>query len=90
MGRGQSGRSASTSVTSGVGNSSVVVPTTTRLEDVALHRHELEEVKKENERLRRRVRELEALVRGRRESSVSTSADELRGRTGPGAQANGV
>ena len=48
------------------------VPLTPRYEDVALHRQELEEAKRENERLRRRVRELEALVRGRRASSVST------------------
>jgi hypothetical protein len=34
----------------------------------------MEEAKRENERLRRRVRELEALVRGRRASSVSTQA----------------
>jgi hypothetical protein len=45
-----------------------------RYEEAALHRQELEEAKKENERLRTRVRELEALVRGRRASSVSTQA----------------
>jgi len=50
------------------------VPLTPRYEDVALHRQEMEEAKRENERLRRRVRELEALVRGRRASSVSTQA----------------
>jgi hypothetical protein len=78
-------------VTSGVGNSGVV-PTTPRLDDVAFHRHELEEVKKENDRLRRRVRELEQLVRGRRASSVSTSAssaaDMVRGRSGPAGEDN--
>lgn len=48
-----------------------LMPTTPRYEEVLLHRQELEEAKKENERLRRRVRELEAVVRGRRESSTS-------------------
>jgi hypothetical protein len=48
------------------------MPTTPRYEEVLLHRQELEEAKRENERLRRRVRELEGMVRGRRASSVST------------------
>lgn len=48
------------------------MPTTPRYEEVLLHRQELEEAKRENERLRRRVRELEAMVRGRRASGVST------------------
>jgi transcription elongation GreA/GreB family factor len=48
------------------------MPTTPRYEEVLLHRQELEEAKRENERLRRRVRELEAMVRGRIASSVST------------------
>jgi hypothetical protein len=48
------------------------MPTTPRYEEVLLHRQELEEAKRENDRLRRRVRELEAMVRGRRASSVST------------------
>lgn len=56
------------------------VPLTPRYEDVALHRQELEEAKRENERLRRRVRELEALVRGRRASSVSSAGVSGSGR----------
>lgn len=51
------------------------MPTTPRYEEVLLHRAELEEAKKENDKLRRRVRELEAMVRGRRASSVSTRGD---------------
>jgi cell division septum initiation protein DivIVA len=39
-----------------------------------MHKQELEEAKKENERLRKRVRELEAQVRGRRESSAAQSS----------------
>jgi hypothetical protein len=56
-------------------------PTTPRYEEVLLHRQEMDEAKRENDRLRRRVRELEALVRGRRASSVSTSASEARERS---------
>lgn len=51
------------------------MPTTPRYEEVLLHKQELEEAKKENERLRKRVRELEAMVRGRRTSSVSTRGE---------------
>jgi hypothetical protein len=58
------------------------VPTTPRYEEVLMHRQELNEAKRENERLRRRVRELEAAVRGRRASSVSTTASEARDRSG--------
>jgi hypothetical protein len=44
----------------------------------------LEEAKRENERLRRRVRELEIAVRGRRASSVSSTntSGEARERSG--------
>lgn len=75
-------------------------PTTPRYEEVMLHRQELEEAKRENERLRRRVRELEGLVRGRRASSSVTSAagDAARerstsvrgGRGGEGSGINGT
>lgn len=39
---------------------------TTRYEEAARHRAELEVVKRENESLRRRVRELEKILRERR------------------------
>lgn len=61
------------------------VPLTPRYEDVALHRAELDEAKRENERLRRRVRELEAMVRGRRASSVSTASVSGRSRERSGS-----
>jgi len=48
--------------------------TTPRYEEVLVHRQEMEEVRRENEKLRRRVRELEAMIRGRRASSVSASS----------------
>ncbi|TID25018.1 Tubulin glycylase 3B [Venturia nashicola] len=48
--------------------------TTSRYEEVLLHKQELDEAKKENERLRNRVRELEAQIRGRRLSSAARSS----------------
>ncbi|KAG7286522.1 hypothetical protein NEMBOFW57_008833 [Staphylotrichum longicolle] len=53
---------ASTTTTSEV-FSPGILPATSRFEETALRRAELEEVKRENEALRRRVRELEVLVR---------------------------
>lgn len=56
--------------------------TTPRYEELERNRQELDDAKRENERLRRRVRELEALVRGRRTSSVSTNASAAPSVTG--------
>jgi hypothetical protein len=53
------------------------IPTTPRYDDLALQRLELDAVKRENERLKQRVRELELLVRRRRASSVSTTASSV-------------
>lgn len=41
-----------------------------RVQEAVLHRQELEEAKRENEVLRRRVKELERLVREKRESGL--------------------
>lgn len=54
-------------------SSSVV--STPRYEEVALHRAELEEVKRENEMLKQKIRDLERMIR-------SGDADAQRGRTG--------
>ena len=60
-----------------------MMPVTSRYEETALHRQELETVKRENDVLKQRIRELERLVRERRASdagnrprseSVSTAA----------------
>lgn len=66
------------------------VPTTGRYEEAAYHRHELEAVKRENDALKQKIRDLERLVReGRRaredesrtrSESVSTTASVMRGR----------
>ncbi|OJD28942.1 uncharacterized protein BKCO1_1020008 [Diplodia corticola] len=46
----------------------------TRFEEAALHRQELEEAKKENELLRKRIRELESELRGPRSSGAGPPA----------------
>lgn len=63
-------------------SSSVV--STPRYEEVALHKAEMEEVKKENEMLKQRIKELERIVR-------SSGSDAQRGRSGaPTAQSTVV
>ncbi|CRK35390.1 hypothetical protein BN1723_004137 [Verticillium longisporum] len=63
------------------------VPGTVRYEETLLHREQLETALQENEALRRRIRELERLVRERRRSeSVSTTGGTTS--AGPGASAN--
>ncbi|CAN9302382.1 unnamed protein product [Alternaria alternata] len=64
-------------------SSSVV--STPRYEEVAQHKAELEEVKKENEALKQRIRDLERQIRG------NNDADGQRGRRGaPQSQSSGV
>jgi hypothetical protein len=55
-------------------SSATSIPTTGRYEETAYHRHELDVVKRENEALKRRIRELERTLRERRQSDASTSA----------------
>ncbi|CAL3968883.1 unnamed protein product [Diplocarpon coronariae] len=52
------------------------VQTTGRYEEAAYHRHELDVVKRENEALKRKIRDLERTLRERRQSDAS--ADRLR------------
>lgn len=49
------------------------VQTTGRYEEIAFNRHELEAVKRENETLKRRIRELERTLRVRRQSDASVA-----------------
>jgi hypothetical protein len=49
------------------------VLTTGRYEEMAYHRHELDAVKRENEALKRRIRELERTLRARRQSDASVN-----------------
>lgn len=51
------------------------VQTTGRYEEAAYHRHELDAVKRENEGLKRRIRELERTLRTRRESDAETGGE---------------
>ncbi|GAO17656.1 hypothetical protein UVI_02002170 [Ustilaginoidea virens] len=48
-----------------------LMPVTSRYEETAFYRNELETAKKENETLKRRIRELERMVHSRRSSDVS-------------------
>ena len=52
------------------------IPSTQRYEEAAHHRSELETVKRDNEALRRRVRELERELSSRRNSSSGLSRRE--------------
>ncbi|KAF4634904.1 hypothetical protein G7Y89_g3185 [Cudoniella acicularis] len=52
------------------------VQTTGRYEETAYHRHELDTVKRENEALKRRIRELERTLRARRQSDASRTRSE--------------
>jgi hypothetical protein len=65
---------------------SASIVSTPRYDEVAHYKIELEDAKRENEMLRRRIRELEGLVRDRR---GSTSENEVgrRGRSGAGERA---
>lgn len=54
--------------------SPAILPATTRYEETAFYRSELDNVKKENDALKRRVRELERMVRDRRPSDASRAS----------------
>lgn len=49
-----------------------MMPVTSRYEETAFYRQELDGVKRENEALKRRIRDLERMVRERRASDAST------------------
>ena len=53
-----------------------MIPATSRYEEIAFYRGELENTKRENEVLRRRVRDLERQVRERRASEISSRASQ--------------
>ena len=53
-----------------------MMPATSRYEETAFYRHELEAAKKDNEALKKRVRDLERLVRDRRESDAGRCRSE--------------
>jgi hypothetical protein len=48
------------------------IPTSARHDDIAQHRSELEAAKRENEKLRDRVKELESLLREKRAATSNT------------------
>ena len=66
------GSNASLAATPGSELSPGLMPATLRYEETAHYRQELEQAKRENETLKRRVKELEKQMRERRESDAST------------------
>lgn len=74
---------------SGQGRTNSVV-STPRYEEVAHYRQELEEAKRENELLRRRIRELERVIRGRRSSSSETGPRGRRSESALGSAVGGT
>lgn len=56
--------------------SPALVPVTQRYEETAFHRNELEAAKKENDALKKRVRDLERMVRERRETDTGRDRSE--------------
>ncbi|EFQ34607.1 hypothetical protein CGRA01v4_14041 [Colletotrichum graminicola] len=70
-----------------------LMPTTSRYEETALHRQELENAKKENEALKQRIRDLEKLVREQtagRERSGSTGSAATGTATSAGVTTGGA
>ncbi|CCC06678.1 hypothetical protein SMACR_00704 [Sordaria macrospora] len=64
-------------------HSPAILPGTPRFEETAFYRGELENVKRENEALKRRVRELERMVRERRASDASRASQGGAGSLAP-------
>jgi hypothetical protein len=52
------------------------VHATGRYEETSYHRHELEAVKRENEALKKKIRDLERTLRARRQSDASRTRSE--------------
>ncbi|KAI0477428.1 hypothetical protein GGR56DRAFT_408451 [Xylariaceae sp. FL0804] len=76
--RGRASSNQSVAATPGSELSPGLMPATLRYEETAHYRHELESAKNENETLKKRVKELEKMLRDRRESDASRG----RGRSG--------
>lgn len=78
-----SGAYYSMAATPGSEHSPAILPGTPRYEETAFYRGELENVKRENEALKRRVRELERMVRERRASDASRASQGGAGSLAP-------
>ncbi|UKZ87074.1 uncharacterized protein TrAFT101_002885 [Trichoderma asperellum] len=66
-----------------------LMPATLRYEETAFYRQELDNAKKENEALKRRIRELERLVRERRSSDASRNRSDSASTTASASVAPG-
>ncbi|KAJ4415575.1 hypothetical protein N0V85_002656 [Neurospora sp. IMI 360204] len=78
-----SGAYHSMAATPGSEHSPAILPGTPRYEETVFYRGELENVKRENEALKRRVRELERMVRERRASDASRASQGGTGSLAP-------
>ncbi|KAJ8121635.1 hypothetical protein O1611_g10049 [Lasiodiplodia mahajangana] len=99
--RGRTSSNASIVATPGSELSPGLMPATLRYEETAHYRSELESAKRENEALKKRVKELEKMLRERRESdsghprvrsesnSTSTTSVSMSGTTGVGGVVGG-
>lgn len=67
-----------------------LMPATSRYEETAFYRSELEAAKKENETLKRRIRDLERLVHTRRASDAARTRGETEGVTAAAASPGSV
>ncbi|ETS78004.1 hypothetical protein PFICI_10066 [Pestalotiopsis fici W106-1] len=76
----------STAATPGSELSPGLMPATLRYEETAFYRQELDTAKRENETLKRRIKELEKMVRERRESDASRTSGGGGGGGGGGAR----
>lgn len=65
------------------------MPATLRYEETAFYRQELDNAKKENEALKRRIRELERVVRERRSSDASRNRSDSASTTASASVAPG-
>lgn len=66
-----------------------LMPATLRYEETAFYRQELDNAKKENEALKRRIRELERVVRERRSSDASRNRSDSASTTASASVAPG-
>ncbi|KAI3324101.1 hypothetical protein HD806DRAFT_494124 [Xylariaceae sp. AK1471] len=98
--RGRASSNASIAATPGSELSPGLMPATLRYEETAYYRHELDSAKRENEALKKRVKELEKMLRERREgetglgrarseSTSTTTGVSMSGTTGVGGVVGG-
>ncbi|KAI1303958.1 hypothetical protein F5Y03DRAFT_395632 [Xylaria venustula] len=87
--RDRTSSNASIAATPGSELSPGLMPATLRYEETAHYRSELDSAKRENELLKKRVKELEKVLRGRSDSNSTTTSVSVSGTTGVGGVIGG-